>query len=83
MHITNAEYKVSLELKEIAKKLEAQLRKITGQTMLFSLIIFNTEEGSRMSYVSNASREDVIDAMKSLIEGWENGMPDIPAHKII
>jgi hypothetical protein len=71
------------QLRNVAKFLDIKLSEIAGRKMLFSLLIFNTESGSRMSYISNTNRDDVIAAMKALIDGWENGMPDIPAHKII
>lgn len=73
---------VSVELQIIADELSERLEKIAGQRMNFSLLVFHTEPGTRMSYVSNANREDVKQALRSLIHGWDQGMPDIPAHKI-
>jgi len=35
-----------------------------------------------MNYISNADRDDACAALKSLVHGWEQGMPDIPAHEI-
>ena len=50
--------------------------------MGFSLVVFNAEPGSRLNYVSNCDRQEVYSALKSLIAGWEDGMPDIPSHEI-
>ena len=75
------EEKVSIELGTIADELSARLSEVAGQHMNFSLLVFQTEPGKRMQYVSNTRRDDVIAAMKSLLHGWEQGMPDIPAHE--
>jgi len=79
---TEAENALSMELQNLAKKLGVMLEKRAGKPMLFSLVIFNEEAGSRMQYVSNTDRECVINALKSLLIGWGEGMPDIPAHKV-
>ena len=73
---------VSESLRAIADELSAKLEEVTGQRMSFSLVVFNSEAGSRMNYISNCQREDAHQALKSLIHGWEQGMPDIPAHEI-
>lgn len=62
--------------------LDSRLEAVAGQPMGFSLLIFQSVEGSRMNYVSNCDRDDVIQAMRSLLKGWEDGMPDIPGHKV-
>ena len=79
---TKAEVKLSKELQDIAKKLEVTLEKRAGKKMLFSLLIFNEEEGSSMQYISNTDRESIIDALKSLLIGWDEGVADIPAHEV-
>jgi len=75
------EEKVSVELRAIADELTKRIEDVAGQHMNFSLLIFHTKPGSRMSYISNTKREDVVAAMKSLLDGWGKGMPDIPAHE--
>jgi len=35
-----------------------------------------------MNYVSNCDRDEVANALISLLAGWGKGIPDIPAHKI-
>lgn len=79
---TPAEIQLSKQLQDLAKKLEVMLEKRAGKPMLFSLIIFNDIPGSRMQYVSNTDRAGVVDAMKSLLAGWGENMPDIPAHEV-
>jgi hypothetical protein len=79
---TEAEKVLSMELQSLAKKLTVMLEKRAGKPMLFSLVIFNEEPGSRMQYVSNTERECVTNALKSLLIAWGQGMPDIPAHKV-
>jgi len=78
----SSDAKLSRELREVAKKVQKILDKHTEKRMAFSLLIFNDVPGSRMQYISNVEREDVIDAMRSLLKAWEEGMPDVPAHKI-
>lgn len=79
---TEAEEKLSRELQTLAKKLEVMIEKRAGKPMMFSLVIFNEEPGSRMQYISNTERASVINALQSLLTGWGEGMPDIPVHKI-
>lgn len=81
MKLSTPDRKISEELQAIANELEQRLEQIAGQKMNFSLVIFQTELGSRMNYISNTKREDVVGAMQSLLTGWGKGMPDLPAHK--
>ena len=82
MNISTPDRKVSEQLQVIAKELDERLENVAGQRMSFSLVVFNAEPGSRMNYVANCQRQDVADAMKSLLKGWEQGMPDIKTHEI-
>ena len=45
-------------------------------------MIFNSEPGARINYISNCKREEVALAMGSLLEHWKEGMPDIQAHEV-
>lgn len=74
--------KVSKKLRDFAKTLGPQIEEMAGQPMGFALLIFSPVEGERMSYISNCDRAQMHQALKSLIIGWEAGMPDIPAHKV-
>lgn len=76
------DHKVSKRLKELGQRLDIEIEKMAGQRMTFALLIFNPIPGQRMNYISNGPREEMQQAIKSLIQGWEQGMPDIPAHEI-
>lgn len=82
MKLSAPDRKISEQLKSIADKLDKQLETIAGQRMSFSLVVFNAEAESRMNYIANCNRQDVANAMKSLLHGWEQGMPDIKAHEM-
>ena len=82
MKVATADRKVSEQLRQIADELDSRLEDAAGQHMNFSLLVFQTEPGSRMNYISNTRREDVVQAMRSLLQGWGEGMPDIPAHDV-
>jgi len=81
MITSKADRKISEQLRDIADELDKRLKDVGGQPMKFSLLIFQTEQNSRMSYISNCVRDDVAEAMKLLLRGWEDGMPDVEAHK--
>ena len=73
---------ISENMQALAGSLSDLLEEIAGKPMGFSLVVFNAEAGSRLNYVSNCDRQEVYSALKSLISGWEAGMPNIPSHKI-
>ena len=76
------EANVSKDLQEIFGKLLAEINESAGAEMSVSLCVFHTKPGSRINYISNMDRKDVAMCWKSMIRGWEQGMPDIPAHKV-
>lgn len=82
MKVATPDRKISEELQAIAAELEDRVSAVACQRMGFCLVIFNAEAGSRMNYVSNCDREEVANALTSLLVGWGKGMPDIPAHKV-
>jgi len=69
-------------MQAIADEMEKRLEGLTGRKMMFSLCVFNSEAGSRINYVSNCKRSDVASCWQSMLRGWAEGMPDIPAHKL-
>ncbi len=71
---------VSEQLQGIFKKLESDLEELAGRKMMISLCVFNSEAGSRINYIANGDRKDIAVAWLSMIKGWGEGMPDIPAH---
>lgn len=74
-----ASIKLSKGLRQIAKDLDEQIEKTAGERIGFSLIVFT--EG-RASYMSNCAREDSVREMRHLLDLWDQGMPDIPAHRV-
>ncbi len=72
-------HKISTEAKNIAKNVDKNLKEIAGERIGFTLIIYTDD---RATYVSNVSREMAINELKTLMEYWEAGMPDIPAHEV-
>lgn len=80
--VSKEDMAISEAMQALAGSLSAVLEDIAGKPMGFSLIVFNAEAGSRMNYVSNCDRQEVINAMESLLAGWKGGMPDIPAHEV-
>lgn len=82
MKIAPEDMAISENMQALAGSLSSLLEEIAGKPMGFSLVVFNAKPGSRLNYVSNCDRQEVYNALKSLITGWEAGMPDIPSHEI-
>lgn len=70
--------KVSEEMQSLARKLDQMIEEVAGEPVAFTLLIF-TEP--RASYISSAPREQSVQEIKHLLSLWEQGMPDVPAHK--
>jgi hypothetical protein len=70
---------ISESMPAIASGLHKVFENLTGRPQGFFLLVFT--EG-RASYVANVDRAEAIREMKHLLELWEQGMPDIPAHEI-
>lgn len=68
---------VSRHLQEIAKEIDKRLEELVGHKVPFSLFVW-TED--RSNYISTAERADVATVLRAHLEGWDKGMPDIPAH---
>lgn len=73
--------KISENLQLIFDGVDDCLRDIAGDNIGISLVVFNKEPGARLNYISNCERKYVLAVFKSLVKGWEKGMPDIPAHE--
>jgi len=72
---------ISINLKRIFSDLIDELQSITNKKDIgLSLVIFNHDDNSRLNYISNCDRNEVIKVWKTLLDGWEKGMPDIPGH---
>lgn len=82
MPLSQADRNISKALQPIAESLDELLQEIGGQRMSFMLVVFQSEDNSRSNYVSNCTREDVVGAIKSLLEQWGDGLPDVASHEI-
>ena len=71
---------LSKDLQGIAVDLSMRIEQSAGAPVAFTLLVFT--EG-RASYISSASREDSVREIKHLLELWDHGMPDIPAHEYV
>lgn len=69
---------LSRNLQDIARNLDAAIELAAGERVAFTLIVFT--EG-RASYISSAAREESAREIKHLLDIWEQGMPDVPAHE--
>lgn len=75
-----AAVRVSEALQGVAHGLDERLTEIAGERVTFSLFVWT--EG-RANYISNAAdRDQVAGVLRKMLEGWDAGMPDIPAHEV-
>lgn len=77
--MSNITIRVSKKIKAIAKRLDTLIKNAAGERVGFMLIVYTPE---RASYVSSIDRADNIKQMKTLIELWEKGQPDVKAHEV-
>lgn len=69
---------LSQHLQEIARDLDTAIETAAGERVAFTLLVFT--EG-RASYISTADRKESVREIKHLLDIWEQGMPDVPAHE--
>lgn len=72
-----AAIKLSVRLQDVASSLADVLDDIAGEPIPFVLVL---QAGGVAQYVSNVERKDGRDLIESLIERWDAGRADIPAH---
>jgi hypothetical protein len=72
--------RLSQGLQGLATVIDQSIEQIAGERVAFTLLVFT--EG-RASYVSTANREESVREIKTLLSHWEQGMPDVPAHKVM
>lgn len=80
--MSNQEQKISKILKPLAKDINDCLKNAAGENIGFSLIIYPLQDGGRAQYIGNCKREDSARSIQELLNGWAQGMPNVPAHKI-
>jgi hypothetical protein len=69
--------RLSVELQAIATLMEEWLQVITGQRCGF-VLLFSIDDVTQ--YVANVERAEGVDLIRGLLERWEAGRADIPAH---
>ncbi len=81
--MTPEDLKVSKKAQRLARMLDKELERIAGKPMGFMLVTFTLGvPNNRPTYISNCHREDMAGAMRELLKLWDEGMPDVPAHKV-
>ncbi len=68
---------VSVALQPLAQGISQALESVAGESLAFVLLV--SVDGTTQ-YVSNASRTDGVELIKSLRARWEANRADIPAH---
>lgn len=61
------------QMKYLGDKVKEQLPK----DKLFALFIFPAGKAGAMNYISNGNREQMLNALKEIIEKWESGEGNI------
>ncbi len=70
--------RLSLELQDIAARLQAMLELAAGQPCMFVLVC--QADDNVAQYVSNGARKDGRELIEGLLARWKAGRADIPAH---
>lgn len=60
-------------LNELAKTLDEVLEESLGKRLGFAMIIFEFGAPGIANYISNAERDDMIEALKGTVERFEKG----------
>lgn len=66
-----------MRLQDIAQSLSDVLSDVAGEPVPFVLVV---QADKIAQYVSNCDRKDGRELIESLLERWEAGRADIPAH---
>lgn len=72
-----ASARLSVRLQDIAQSLSDVLSDVAGEPVPFVLVV---QADKIAQYVSNCDRKDGRELIESLLERWEAGRADIPAH---
>lgn len=68
---------LSVRLQDIAQSLSDVLGDVAGEAVPFVLVL---QADKIAQYVSNCDRQDGRELIESLLERWDAGRADIPAH---
>jgi hypothetical protein len=72
-----ASARLSVRLQDIAQSLADVLSDVVGEPVPFVLVL---QADKIAQYVSNCDRKDGRELIESLLERWDAGRADIPAH---
>lgn len=72
-----ASARLSVRLQDIAQSLSDVLSDVVGEPVPFALVL---QADKIAQYVSNCDRKDGRELIESLLERWDAGCADIPAH---
>lgn len=74
--------KLSENLIEVAREIDARLKEIAGERVGFSLIVFSDNNVlTQTHYISNADRKEASIALSEILGQWASvESQDIPAH---
>jgi hypothetical protein len=78
---TAADRKVSIALKDIARRCADDVQRNAGEAMGVALLIFPLGRLGAAQYISNVHRESMRQQLRELLDHWDAGMPEIPAHE--
>lgn len=71
---------VSKDLQGLASQIDERLESVAGEKIGFSLFVWTK---GRAQYISNTTdRKEIKTAILAIIDGWDKGMPNIPAHEV-
>lgn len=73
----SASLNLSLRMQDIAQSLADVLADVAGEPVPFVLVL---QADKAAQYVSNCDRKDGRKLIESLLERWNAGRADIPAH---
>lgn len=70
---------VSSQLQDVMKMLDRRLEEIGGEKLGFFLLVY---AGGEVNYAStDGDRKRAASAMREIIEKWESGVSQVPAHQ--
>ena len=72
---------LSKDLQGIAQRLAADIERSAGEPIAFAVLFAFTD--GRASYISTADREVVRRELRRVLDLWDQGMPDVPAHEVV
>ena len=78
--------RISRKLQKIMRKVEQLIAKEVGEELGVTLVVhpwLKPDEPARdaeMQYISNMPRDHMQGSLRSIVQKWDAGVPDIPPH---